>query len=99
MLSSVVGTAEVIFLFKKQPWSVANTLASPVLTVRIDHFSVQAHSAYYAMYSTVPPDSAGAWSMSRLTRDGTAEPVSRDQTLRRERGQGNVHVTCSADHG
>ena len=24
--------------------------------------------------------------MSRLTRDGTAEPVSRDQVLRRERG-------------
>ena len=29
--------------------------------------------------------------MSRLTRDGTAEPVSRDQILRRERGQGNFH--------
>ena len=28
--------------------------------------------------------------MSRLTRDGTAEPVSRDQILRRERGQVNV---------
>ena len=26
--------------------------------------------------------------MSRLTRDGTAEPVSRDQVLRRVRGQG-----------
>ena len=29
--------------------------------------------------------------MSRLTRDGTAEPVSRDQILRHARGQGNVH--------
>ena len=29
--------------------------------------------------------------MSRLARDGTAEPVSRDQILRRER-------LCSADH-
>ena len=29
--------------------------------------------------------------MSRLTRDGIAEPVSRDQILRRERGQGNIH--------
>ena len=28
--------------------------------------------------------------MSRLTRDGTAEPVSRDQILRRARGQGNI---------
>ena len=33
------------------------------------------------------------------TRDGTAEPVSRDQTLRRERGLGNIHFPpCSADH-
>ena len=35
--------------------------------------------------------------MSRLTRDGTAEPVSRDQILRHARGQGNVHFPCSAD--
>ena len=28
----------------------------------------------------------------------TAEPVSRDQILRRERGQGNIHFPCSADH-
>ena len=35
---------------------------------------------------------------TRLTRDGTAEPVSRDQILRRERGQGKKHSPCSADH-
>ena len=36
--------------------------------------------------------------MSRLTRDWT-EPVTRDQILRRhERGQGNIHFSCSADH-
>ena len=28
--------------------------------------------------------------MSRLTRDGTAEPISRDQILRHTRGQGNI---------
>ena len=28
--------------------------------------------------------------MSRLTRDGTAEPVSRDQILRHARGQENI---------
>ena len=28
------------------------------------------------------------WRMSRLTRDGTAEPVSQDKILKRERGQG-----------
>ena len=36
--------------------------------------------------------------MSRLTRDRTAEPVSRDQILRRERGQRNIHLPRSADH-
>ena len=36
--------------------------------------------------------------MSRLTRDGIAELVSRDPTLRRERGEGNMHFPCSADH-
>ena len=36
--------------------------------------------------------------MSKLTPDRTAEPVSRDQILRRERGQGNIHFSCSADH-
>ena len=36
--------------------------------------------------------------MNRLTRDRTAEPVSRDQILRHAQGQGNVHFPCSADH-
>ena len=37
--------------------------------------------------------------MYRLTRNGTAEPFSRDQTLRHEqRGQGNIDFPCSADH-
>ena len=36
--------------------------------------------------------------MNRLTRDGTAEPVSRDQILRHARGQGDVNFPCSADH-
>ena len=36
--------------------------------------------------------------MSRLTRDGTAEPVSRDQIFRHERGQGNIQFPCLADH-
>ena len=37
--------------------------------------------------------------MNRLTWDGTAEPVSRDHVLRRERGQRNIHFfPCSADY-
>ena len=37
--------------------------------------------------------------MSRLTRDGTTEPVSRDQILRHVLwGQGNIHFPCSPDH-
>ena len=31
-------------------------------------------------------------------RDGTAELVSQDQILRRERGQGNIHFPRSSDH-
>ena len=33
-----------------------------------------------------------------MTRDGTAEPVSRDRIRRHERGQRNIHFSCSADH-
>ena len=36
--------------------------------------------------------------MSRLARDGKVDPVSPDQILRRERGQGKKHFPCSADH-
>ena len=36
--------------------------------------------------------------MSRLTQDGTAKPVPRDQILRRERGQRYFRSLCSADH-
>ena len=37
--------------------------------------------------------------MSKLARDGTAESVSRDQILRRERGQRITNFPCSAaDH-
>ena len=35
--------------------------------------------------------------MSRLTRDGRAEPISRDQIPRHQRGQGNIKLSCSAD--
>ena len=33
-----------------------------------------------------------------MARDGTAEPVSRDQILRHARGQGNINFPCSAYH-
>ena len=36
--------------------------------------------------------------MSRLTRDGNAKPVSRDQILRRKCGQGSIHFPSLADH-
>ena len=34
----------------------------------------------------------------RLMQDGTAKPVSRDQILRREQGEENIHSLSSADH-
>ena len=33
-----------------------------------------------------------------MTRDGTAEPVSRDQILRREHGHGDINFPRLADH-
>ena len=36
--------------------------------------------------------------MRGSTREGTVEPVLRDQILRRERGQGNARFPYSADH-
>ena len=36
--------------------------------------------------------------MSRLTPDGTVEPVSRGQIIRREPGQRNINFLCSADY-
>ena len=38
--------------------------------------------------------------MSRLMRNRDVEPVSRNQILRHERGQGNIsiHFPCYADH-
>ena len=36
--------------------------------------------------------------MSRLTRDGTAEPISRNQILRHKRGQEKNISSCWADH-
>ena len=36
--------------------------------------------------------------MSALTRDGTAEPVSRGEILKRDRRQEIINFPCSADH-
>ena len=53
------------------------------------------------------PDSIGCIASIRFSlsvenyqaeRDRMAEPVLRDQILRLERGQGNIHFSCSADH-
>ena len=43
-------------------------------------------------------NSDGVWRMSGMMPDGTAEPVSRDRILRRERGQGKYMFPSSADH-
>ena len=56
------------------------------------HFFFSLWGLFYLQSESV------VWRMSRLTRDGTAEPVSRDQILRREQGHGGIHFSCSADH-
>ena len=49
-------------------------------------------------YTNMLPFRSLSMEMSRLTRDGTAEPVSLDQILRRIWGQGNIIFPCSGDH-
>ena len=36
--------------------------------------------------------------MSKLTWNGTTEPVSRDQIFRRANGDRDIHFPCSANH-
>ena len=69
-------------------------------TSRIGNLTRLIHTLLYVMtiHILILIVSLSVWRMSRLTRDGTAEPVSRDQFLRRLRGQGNVYFPCSADH-
>ena len=51
------------------------------------------------MHQIDDSDSAWAWRMRGLTRDGTVEePVSRVQILRREGEQKKKLFFCSADH-
>ena len=66
------------------------------ISTDISGFSVTAPPRYHV--GEKPTVSIRFSLNSRLTRDGTAEPVSRDQILRRERGQGNISLPCSADH-
>ena len=64
----------------------------------LERFLVTSIEAWQQRFAA-PPQNSGripyvstrsslSMEMSRLARDGTAEPVSRDQILRRERGQG-----------
>ena len=50
------------------------------------------HRGHREQYHKKAPDSAGVWRMSRLTRDGTAKSVSRNQILRRERERGTFSL-------
>ena len=43
------------------------------------------------------PDSAWVWRITGLTRDGTAEPVSRDQ-FSGANGNKDFFLSCSAHH-
>ena len=79
-----------------------------VYTVQVAHWTSTGnmvicprHTTLQPMFPPKPFDlsrSSLSMEMSSLTRDGIAEPVSRDQILRHEPGQGKKHFPCSADH-
>ena len=64
------------------------------MVVYINKWTPPRKSGGILRVSTNQSDSGRVWRMSRLTRDRTAEPVSRDQILRRERGLGNTNFLC-----
>ena len=90
-----------------QPYPV-----DPYSAICYDHTYIHTYHTYihtWRFHKWTPPRNSGGISqvstrfslsmeMSRLTRDGTAEPVSRDQILRHARGQGNINFLCSANH-
>ena len=43
-------------------------------------------------------DAAAELGRNPVSKHQIYEPVSRDQILRRERGQGNINFPCSGDH-
>ena len=66
------------------------------MAVSINEWTPSRESAGIPKVST---RSSLSMEMSRLTRDGTAKPVPRDQIfLRREQEQENIYFPCSADH-
>ena len=67
---------------KVGPWLISSGLARFRLTVYTDAVAESGRNRKHHI-----DDSAGLWRMSGLTRDGTTEPVSRDQIFRREWGQ------------
>ena len=63
------------------------------------HNNTPCVSHLFLIDRTNQSDSARVWRMSGLTRNGTADPVPRNQILRRERGQGKKQFSLSsADH-
>ena len=70
---------------------IHSTLCVPIMNVRCR--GTREKSRKQAL------DSAWSTEMSKLARDGTAQPVLRDRILRRERGQRIIDFPCSAaDH-
>ena len=58
--------------------------------LRCDHGGLDFDISFYERIQPKSINRKQSMGMSRLTRDGTAEPVSRDQILRHARGQGNI---------
>ena len=63
--------------------------------LRLHHFSIFCNGKPLVLVCT---RFGLSMEVSTLTRDGTAEFVSLDQNLRRERGQENFHFLCSDEH-
>ena len=86
-----------IFVERQRRTTVYTQYSSSNIITCYKYYS-ESPPIFFRLFSHTHVHQPGVWRMNRLTRDGTTEPVSRDQILRRERGQGEKHFPCSADH-
>ena len=95
-LENAGGPSEVNVIETQLRGLINSGLTRCWLTVTIDGWRPRKREK--SIKCTNQSDSAcWVWRMSGLTLDGTAEPVPRDQILRRERGLGKYNFPCSAD--
>ena len=76
-----------------------NTQTAPPASVKVFNLLFRcSNSLFDPIFKEMDQIQPRVWRISGLTQNGTAEAVSGEQSLRRERGEGETHFSCSANH-